>query len=373
MIDQADIMNEIAGNKPERLYFLDSLRGAAALYVLIYHTFASPQPNLYLNSSVKQWIDFGHTGVTLFFIISAFSLCMTMPRHIATGLPLTSFTLSRLFRIVPMFYLLIVVQLIHFWFAYNFIPTPAMIFSSLTFTSNFHADLAGTVVWGGWTVPLEMSFYVIFPFLYSKINSIGKKCLLISASVLFYYYMNILFSGMRYNDLALYKYFPSFIMGMIAFELFSRHGKLPDSGNIILSLGLLLIFSTILQPTGFGIIKPFHIYFIGYTLIVLGFSLMNPSTLNFKFLTFFGKISFSLYLWHLQVINIFSPLLRTIYELNISEFLKPLLCVSFVLSITTLLSLLTYKLVERPFELKGRRLFARLKDNHTAKHKIAFS
>lgn len=99
----------------DRLYFLDSLRGLAAIYVLAFHVFASPQPNMPLPPMAKQWLDFGHTGVTLFFVISAFSLSMTMPRHIASGAPILSFAISRFFRIVPLFHVLIAYQLTFNW------------------------------------------------------------------------------------------------------------------------------------------------------------------------------------------------------------------------------------------------------------------
>ncbi len=47
---------------------------------------------------------FGGTGVLLFFVISGFSLSMTMTRHNRATVPILSYATSRFFRIAPLFY-----------------------------------------------------------------------------------------------------------------------------------------------------------------------------------------------------------------------------------------------------------------------------
>ena len=65
--------------KNRRLEFLDALRGLAAAYVLMYHMVFVAQPNLALPRWVEKVAHAGGSGVTLFFIVSAFSLYYTMP------------------------------------------------------------------------------------------------------------------------------------------------------------------------------------------------------------------------------------------------------------------------------------------------------
>ena len=64
-----------------RLGFLDSLRGFAAVYVLSMHLAFVPTPATPLPDIIRIPVLFGGTGVTLFFVMSAFSLCFTMDRH----------------------------------------------------------------------------------------------------------------------------------------------------------------------------------------------------------------------------------------------------------------------------------------------------
>jgi peptidoglycan/LPS O-acetylase OafA/YrhL len=62
-------------DKPPRLLSVDSLRGIAALYVVFFHLLyvAKPSPTI-SNYILKAVLDFGGTGVYLFFVISGFSL-----------------------------------------------------------------------------------------------------------------------------------------------------------------------------------------------------------------------------------------------------------------------------------------------------------
>lgn len=124
-----------------RLGPLDALRGIAALIVVLVHLRWVCGNDLFaLPLAAFKLIDFGSTGVILFFIISGFSLDLTMPRHEKRSTPLVAYALSRLFRIAPLFYLMIPLTilsdhlhglahpassgnlLLNFGFLFNFIP-----------------------------------------------------------------------------------------------------------------------------------------------------------------------------------------------------------------------------------------------------------
>lgn len=95
-----------------RLEFLDALRGLAAAYVLVYHMLLLPQPNLIAPRWAEKFALNGGTGVTMFFIVSAFSLYYTMPLRLKERNPTFSFYLHRFFRIAPLFYFLIAATLV---------------------------------------------------------------------------------------------------------------------------------------------------------------------------------------------------------------------------------------------------------------------
>jgi peptidoglycan/LPS O-acetylase OafA/YrhL len=89
-----------------RLDFLDALRAIAALWVVHYHLILIAQPHLAFPN--WAWLaSIGGMGVTLFFVVSSFSLCHTMPIHDREDDRLLAFYLRRFFRIAPLFYFML--------------------------------------------------------------------------------------------------------------------------------------------------------------------------------------------------------------------------------------------------------------------------
>jgi peptidoglycan/LPS O-acetylase OafA/YrhL len=87
-----------------RLDFVDSLRGLAALYIVVYHMALVPHPRLEAPHWAQAVVLSGGTAVTLFFVVSAFSLCHTMNAHAGELHAVRDFFIRRLFRIAPLFY-----------------------------------------------------------------------------------------------------------------------------------------------------------------------------------------------------------------------------------------------------------------------------
>lgn len=78
-----------------RLTSLDSLRGWAAAYVIVYHTALMPNPALHTPAWAAPVVLAGGTGVTLFFVVSAFSLCLAARPGEDRGFPLAAYALRR--------------------------------------------------------------------------------------------------------------------------------------------------------------------------------------------------------------------------------------------------------------------------------------
>ncbi|MEP6906847.1 MAG: acyltransferase family protein, partial [Pseudoxanthomonas sp.] len=146
-----------------RLDFLDSLRGLAAIYVLIYHMLLLPQPNLVPPQWAEKAALAGGTGVTLFFIVSAFSLYYTMPLRLKDPHPMLSFYLHRFFRIAPLFYFLVVITLLRDAWKFDVVHPWQDVAASLSFVFNLWPGKQEGFVWAGWTIGVEMIFYALFP------------------------------------------------------------------------------------------------------------------------------------------------------------------------------------------------------------------
>ncbi|HTR00040.1 MAG TPA: acyltransferase family protein, partial [Candidatus Acidoferrum sp.] len=101
----------------KRLAFLDSLRGLAAVYVALYHMTLLPEPHLLVPHWASAIVLNGGTAVTLFFVVSSFSLCYAMEEVHRNDGP-WMFYIRRFFRIAPLFYACIIFYIIrdHYYF-----------------------------------------------------------------------------------------------------------------------------------------------------------------------------------------------------------------------------------------------------------------
>ena len=154
--------DQVSATPGQRLSFLDALRGMAALYVVVFHLMnAGLIPIGLAKPSYWQPISFGGTGVFLFFVISGFSLCMTMGRHLASPHPTLSYALSRFFRIAPLYYAMILLSIYPLRVPHA--GGPGIYFA---FLFNFAPGQQEGIVMASWTIGVEMVFYVLFPALF---------------------------------------------------------------------------------------------------------------------------------------------------------------------------------------------------------------
>src|SRR5579863_7940965 len=85
--------------KNGRLTFLDSVRGLAALAVLLEHVGDRLHPAFRVFT--HDWFSFGKLGVTAFFLTSGFVIPLSLER----GRSLKRFWISRVFRLYPIYWL----------------------------------------------------------------------------------------------------------------------------------------------------------------------------------------------------------------------------------------------------------------------------
>src|SRR4051812_31822989 len=114
----------------------------------------------------RQIVDQGARGVQLFFVASALTLAMSW--H-ARNDGAVRFYLRRLLRIAPMFWLgtLFFLWLDGFsprYFAPGGIDGTDVLLTAL-FLHGWNPDTVNSVVPGGWSIAVEMTFYLVFPLL----------------------------------------------------------------------------------------------------------------------------------------------------------------------------------------------------------------
>lgn len=159
-----------------RLPWIDALRGLAFFGVLFYHVgiFTKDLP-----LELTYVIEFGQSGVQLFYIISAFTLFLSIRNRRGKEVaPLRSFFIRRFFRIAPLFYCIIAYYLVRYgigpslWQEDGSSITLANIFAHITFLNGWNPYWLNSLVAGGWSVAIEMPFYLLVPFLFKHVKSV---------------------------------------------------------------------------------------------------------------------------------------------------------------------------------------------------------
>jgi peptidoglycan/LPS O-acetylase OafA/YrhL len=354
-----------------RLGYLDLLRGLAALYVVLFHVSLIPKPALEMPKWLNLFVSYGGTGVTLFFVISGFSMCLTWERHLNTGTPLRSFYIARFFRIAPLFYLWLILTLLR---DYIFkgdagIHSLSEIVSNIFFLFNFNAPLQHGIVWASWTIGVEMLFYFIFPIIaiYAG-NTLKRSTLLLLGSIAVATLLEnsigstgeLALQNKIFNKMSFAYQLPVFLFGVVAFHVHEKmQSAIPKKLRLryayflaILSIGG-LIGLIIEQPTYF---IWHYVSSAFYCLLLLSFSMLENNILIKPFTTYIGKISYSLYLNHPNLVYILAPLYMAIYRLGLNTGVSFLICVVITLTILVTLSHLSFKFLEEPFIRIGKKL-----------------
>lgn len=362
--------------QPVRLDFLDALRGLAAVYVIAYHLIYIPSPNLAVPAWARLWAENGGTGVTLFFVISAFSLFYTTPARFKQRLPWVSYAMHRLFRIAPLFYLWIVLTIIRDHFVFHATHPWWEIVASAGFVFNFIPTHQEGFVWASWTIGVEMLFYVVFPFMYVRVkNALGAVALAIGC-VLTWMFIQVIIDYLKISPAAsasMHQWFfprflPEFSMGAVAYFLLRDHvPRLKQNTQVAGALGLLLVLAAtyvyiaIMQNTGqLGLPDNRYAKAVCCLLLVVGLSLRVLKVLVNKATVFLGKISYSIYLAQPTAILLLEPIYKKIYAASSGDISVSVAFVScFLITLTVVIpfATLSYYLVEKPGIKLGKRCY----------------
>ena len=151
----------------QRNQSLDLLRGVAILLVVLVHCQGESRgvvPGL-------TWFanEYGRLGVQLFFIVSGYTMMLTFGDRLDLAAA-RSFYIRRVFRIAPLFWLAIVFYMLvtRGRGITNFAPDGVGVSDVLLTFFFLHwssVTAYNSVVPGGWSIAVEMQFYLLFPLL----------------------------------------------------------------------------------------------------------------------------------------------------------------------------------------------------------------
>jgi peptidoglycan/LPS O-acetylase OafA/YrhL len=369
-----------------RLDFLDALRGLAASYVVLYHMVLLPVPNLLVAPWLSAFARNGGSGVTLFFVASTFSLFYTMPSRLREPTPRMSFYLHRFFRIAPLFYAIILISMVRDHYVYGVDHSGLEIGGMVAFVFNLIPGRQESFVWAGWTIGVEMLFYVAFPFIYARVRTVYAAISFFFLALLVWNGFLILIPYLPLDDVqrasvmqySVLRHLPIFAAGGICFHVLQSHLRNGSTSATQVSLGAMLVTLAVFLyvallsswlPNIFG--AQYYWEAVVYGLAVCGLCLWPWRVVVNRITMFLGKVSYSLYLIHPTVVFALTPAYRRIYSVVPRASLALFVCFALTLLVASSLSYLSYLFVEEPFIRLGRKIYARYKDRRAAVTPVA--
>lgn len=365
--------------RDHQLGYVDSMRGLAILMVMLVHT-AQQIPNL--SPVVADLAKYSQMGVQLFFVTSAYTLCLSFERRAKEPIKILAFYIRRFARIAPLYYLAIPIYFV-FHVAEQIYENsqtlsiePYSIFNLLanfTFIHGFMPSANNSIVPGGWSIGSEMIFYLGFPLLFTLAKKVSQRSLFglfsllllcigvnLSVQVAITQITGDSIGNNTFRYFCIINQFPVFMVGILAYSLSKQ-----KSMNSIFS-------SSVLSGMGF-------VFFTAVALLLwkstlsLAFALIPISSgLSFLFLLNWlkmanrqigslcqlGRLSYSMYLVHFLFAWGLIPMGIHKLSIPINPDIELLLAFGSVIILTFSVARISEKLIEQKGISAGETLIA---------------
>lgn len=243
------------------------------------------------------------------------------------------------------------------------------ILSNFMFLHGLNPYWVNSIVPGGWSVSIEMTFYLLLPFLFSRIKNINNAFIFFLMSLVF----NSIFTTIttKYSPIenlifwknCLYfllpNHLPVFGLGILMYFFIIEKQEILNIAALPLLIFSILIYLQLADINILNSLLPTHVFF-SIAFLFWGFSLSKykPILIVNPIIIYIGKISFSMYLLHFATMHLFSNIFKIEYTTNIIvDFIVKYMVLVFL---TVLISTFFYKLIEIPFQKVGKRIIEKL-------------
>jgi peptidoglycan/LPS O-acetylase OafA/YrhL len=356
-----------------RLRSLDSLRGIAALIVVLYHCAVTYYPRGlpgWIKHSPLAVLVAGNGSVLVFFALSGFVLFLALGD--AGSFQYRPYIVKRFMRLYPPFAAAILASAALYELvkphpipafsglnalAWNAPPTPRLIAGTLALTDKPALQGLDSVMW---SLVHEIRISIIFPLIAWCVRRNWYLTALAALIVSVFSRYSAFFhpSGLPYDPIQTLQYLFLFAGGaalaLNAQRVRRRLGKAPPWPKALLWILALVLIVLPMTPR-LGTIA-------GFAAILIVALCLDPAldaVLSHGLATWLGKISYSLYLVHLLV-------LLTLVQLFFGRVPLPLLLL-FAVLLSLLFAELAYRTIEKPSMDAGRRIALRLTSTEHAR------
>ena len=386
---------------------LNGLRGMSALMIVFYHSLfcvfliLKDKTGLFIDNEVPGFLSFIFSfdkAVDIFFVLSAYLLTRQLVREVSQkgSINFSRFYQKRFFRIYPLF--LVALALYSLGYLNDLFPR---IFYNLSFISNFFGNFIIPV---GWSLDIEVQFYLIIPFIILLLRHIPKYLILLSVlflSILIRYFLGMetpdLFQ-VNFYDLMMgdgnkvfldrfyyptYSRFGPLVLGILwgYWDQESRGEWLKKRGDFLTSIFFILqvfLLYVSMEFPGFHknswfyenniYITSVHRILFSFSVVVIISMIQNkalPKLIQSRLQSFwshsgwrvFSQLSYPIYLFHFPFVALAYVLIFQTVDPKSIEMIKLWqVFVAFLLAtaMTVYLSLFLHKYIEKPFMRRGR-------------------
>ena len=337
--------------KPNRQRdFIDGLKGIAILSVLLanWHYFGLKQAVQYWRSPFfPRLVWMSHFGVFLLFMVSGFAIFSSLEATRNEPHSVLAYYKRRFFRIFPLWWFSQMGYLLLNHFALS------RFFCCFFLICGLHAG-HNHLFPPGWSIPIEVSFYLVAPFLFSLIRSLRvATCFFIATLFLGCWWQPLAQPFLTNPNLVPPAHCYWFAFGIIFFFLYRtgifRHlllnRKIAFCFDVVAFIGVALF----LKPqTWTGDRIPPFLALGGIFLASLTEHTLTGKLVRIPFVRLMGKACYSIYLVHYLVIIKLAPLVRSL--IGSSPYFMDaalILSFSFLLAASAGIGLLSYFTLER--------------------------
>ena len=356
--------------------YLDNLTGVralAVLWVLVFHTWGIaggpsvtlPLPGLHRELALTPIIAMGGWGVDIFFVLSGFLLAPPLMKAAARldRAAIAHFYRRRVLRILPAYLMALLALIYGLLFGLGPLPTPLEMVQDALLVNMW----LGTPPLRGafWSLPVEATFYLVLPLLVLaawRIRSFVAVFVALVALAIVFRWVVVDTGAIRTPWVYMASFFvgrmDQFAIGALCAYACQRRPASARAGSVLLLAGLLalLAFAAFIAARGNMIDRADPVYSVFQSIIALlaavilygaaSASRLARALLGNRAMVFIGTISYSLYLWHTIVLDIYAltdiahatPAAGRLLAVTLYTW-PPILLISFF----------SYLFVERPF------------------------
>lgn len=321
-----------------KILYLEAVRGAASIVVLLQHIVAAQYP------AFEEWsrstVDFGRVGVVAFFVVSGYVITLSLEHQDAR-----TFVVRRFFRLFPLYWLVLAAMLL----IGALVPseastdvTPLLLLANVLMIQGI-TPLA-SIVPTAWTLGIELLFYAQ--------AFVARLARWLRQSVYLGYVWLAVYLGFSVAGGVLHRDLPTTPAALLYTAAFGQALYLRDhrGGRAWLPLviaGIVVIPAGAFAAGGADAQWPPMTYALSYLagMALFGAFYLFRERISSPWIVWLGGISYAVYLVH--------PVMYRVVELVTGI---PLVIVVVTISTTIVVSVLLHRYVEKPFIAWGRRL-----------------